>query len=370
MNICHIAKIRTPALACMFVFVAMVVARPWTLRADEEHQAHSGPANRAEVLVFNPGLEQAIQALAKSFCIELRDNYSTEPLTGRAADKLRHYFDPEYLKKHDLEVGDLPILTTPFRRLDDIRVSDDLQTVFCVVDNDSGRKEVILVRVVIEHRDDRYSYAYIRPANPPDPDTGFFAPWVLKVEISDKPARGALPVPGASRVRTDGDHSRIQREPKVKAKPQTNDALQGVGPRLYRIILPVADIERAATIYAELLGIEGERVSPGRHYFNCSGTILACYDSEADSDGPADPPRYQLSQYIYFSVSDLDTTYATAIRLGFTDREGGIKSMPWGERMFWTNDPFGNPVSFVAAGTEFLGPSDAKSSAEPLPNKE
>ena len=126
-------------------------------------------------------------------------------------------------------------------------------------------------------------------------------------------------------------------------------------PRLYRVIQPVTDVERAAAIYAEVHGIRGERVSPGRHYFNCGGTILACYDSRADGDGAADPPRYHPEQYLYISVADLEATHATAIRLGFQIQEEGIQSMPWGERMFWATDPFGNPVSFVAAGTEFFG---------------
>jgi len=29
--------------------------------------------------------------------------------------------------------------------------------------------------------------------------------------------------------------------------------------------------------------------------------------------------------------------------------------MPWGETMFYALDPFGNPISFVKAGTEFTG---------------
>ncbi len=38
-------------------------------------------------------------------------------------------------------------------------------------------------------------------------------------------------------------------------------------PRLYRVILPVSNIDEAAAFYCYLLGIPGERVSPGRHYF-------------------------------------------------------------------------------------------------------
>jgi uncharacterized glyoxalase superfamily protein PhnB len=133
--------------------------------------------------------------------------------------------------------------------------------------------------------------------------------------------------------------------------------------KLFRVILPVADIERAAIVYAKLLGSAGERVSPGRHYFDCGGTVLACYDSMADGDGPVEPCRYQPSQYLYFSVEDLDATHAAAVQLGFAIRGAGIQSMPWGERMFWSIDPFGNPVSFVASNSVFVG--SAKKPAHP-----
>ena len=33
----------------------------------------------------------------------------------------------------------------------------------------------------------------------------------------------------------------------------------------------------------------------------------------------------------------------------------GPAKMPWGETMFYALDPFGNPISFVQAGTEFTG---------------
>src|ERR1044071_9296561 len=40
-------------------------------------------------------------------------------------------------------------------------------------------------------------------------------------------------------------------------------------PHLFRVILPVSDIEAAASFYAHALGIPGDRVSGGRHYFPC-----------------------------------------------------------------------------------------------------
>jgi len=76
-------------------------------------------------------------------------------------------------------------------------------------------------------------------------------------------------------------------------------------PRLYRIILPVPDIEGASAFYGSVLGMPGQRVSPGRHYFDCGGTILACYDPVADGDGEKGRWRFHPSQYVYIAVSNL-----------------------------------------------------------------
>ena len=46
-------------------------------------------------------------------------------------------------------------------------------------------------------------------------------------------------------------------------------------PRLFRVILPVSDIDEAAAFYTVLLGMPGIRVWSNRHYFDCAGTILA-----------------------------------------------------------------------------------------------
>ena len=126
-------------------------------------------------------------------------------------------------------------------------------------------------------------------------------------------------------------------------------------PRLYRIILPVSDVEQAAAVYSQLLDQPGERVSPGRHYFNCDGTILACYDPAADGDESTIRPQYHPEQYVYIAVKDLGAVFDKAQELGFTIVDGGIQTMPWGETMFWCRDPFRNPVSFVDERQLFLG---------------
>jgi len=125
-------------------------------------------------------------------------------------------------------------------------------------------------------------------------------------------------------------------------------------PRLYRIILPVPDIERAAAFYGAVLGTPGRRVSPGRHYFGCGGTILACFDPVADGDGGQDGWQFHPLQYLYFAVPDLEAALA-GVRTAGGEIDAGIETMPWGERLFYARDPFGSRICFVDQRTLFAG---------------
>ena len=126
-------------------------------------------------------------------------------------------------------------------------------------------------------------------------------------------------------------------------------------PRLFRVILPVADIEAAAAFYGRMLGVPGRRVSQGRHYFDCGGTILACYEPLADGDPARVGPN---PQYLYFSAEDLDEAYRRARAAGCRDL-GEIEVQPWGERSFYARDPFENPICFVDSQTLFTGSRDS-----------
>ena len=95
-------------------------------------------------------------------------------------------------------------------------------------------------------------------------------------------------------------------------------------------------------------------MSPGRHYFDCGGTILALYDPVADGDGLGGGWSHHFNQYIYFAVSNLDELFGR-IRASGATIETEIDTMPWGERIFYARDPFGNPIAFVDEGTVFLG---------------
>ena len=94
---------------------------------------------------------------------------------------------------------------------------------------------------------------------------------------------------------------------------------------LYRVILPVTDIEHAARFYAALLGDPGKRISPGRHYFHCGGTILACFDPRADGDNFDASPN---PDHFYFAVPDLDRVFSIAKQQGCREIEPAIKTRP------------------------------------------
>ena len=128
-------------------------------------------------------------------------------------------------------------------------------------------------------------------------------------------------------------------------------------PGIYRLILQVSDLERAAGFYAKLLGTEGRSIRGARHYFDCGPVILALVD--VTTGGQTATP---IPDNIYFSVNDVDAVFERAKALGcLAERDvhgepaGEIKTRPWGERCFYVTDPFGNGLCFVDAKTLFTG---------------
>jgi predicted enzyme related to lactoylglutathione lyase len=124
--------------------------------------------------------------------------------------------------------------------------------------------------------------------------------------------------------------------------------------RLHRVIVPVNDIEKAATFYAQIFGHTGERMSAGRHFFDVGGPIVACYDSVAEGDDAGSAWKHHPNQYLYFAVFDLYGTKATFEDAGGTVTKD-IEQMPWGEMLFHGVDPFGNPICFVDETTLHVG---------------
>ena len=125
--------------------------------------------------------------------------------------------------------------------------------------------------------------------------------------------------------------------------------------KLYRIILPVTDIAKAVAFYSSILAQNGKRVSSGRHYFDLGGTILAIYDPISDGDKLNEKWLFHENQYIYISTDNLEDIHQKITNSDCMYVDEAIETMPWGERLFYANDPFGNPICFVDDRTVFLG---------------
>ncbi len=124
-------------------------------------------------------------------------------------------------------------------------------------------------------------------------------------------------------------------------------------PKIFRVTVEVADLEKAATFYAKLLGTDGKRHPGARHYFDCGGVILAVLDPSRGGLTPTPGPKS-----LYFAVADVDAVHARAEQLGALapykvhgESAGTVTERPWGERSFYVVDPWGNDLCFVADGT-------------------
>ncbi len=130
-------------------------------------------------------------------------------------------------------------------------------------------------------------------------------------------------------------------------------------PRLFRVIVPVADIERAVAFYSTLLGDVGVPTgAPNRHYFDCGGVILACVVPSLDGAAAFRPNP----DHIYLAVDDLEAALQRARDAGADGPDprdhaasASIETRPWGERSSYLRDPFGNLLCFVDARTTFTG---------------
>jgi uncharacterized glyoxalase superfamily protein PhnB len=122
--------------------------------------------------------------------------------------------------------------------------------------------------------------------------------------------------------------------------------------RLFRVIVPVSSINEAAVFYSGVLEEPGMRISPGRHYFDCGGTILACFDPRADGDA-WDAKRNP--DHVYFAVDDLEACQTRVSKQPNGSILRPIETQVWGERSFYCTDPFGNKLCFVDARTLFTG---------------
>ena len=124
-------------------------------------------------------------------------------------------------------------------------------------------------------------------------------------------------------------------------------------PGLFRLNIEVGDLATAQNFYQTLLGVAGRGQAGNRFYINAGPVTLQVV-------GVAAP--HTAAKALYFTTATLDEVHARAASLNALSREvvhgvegGGISVKPWGERSFYANDPWGNPLCFVETGTEYAG---------------
>jgi predicted enzyme related to lactoylglutathione lyase len=127
-------------------------------------------------------------------------------------------------------------------------------------------------------------------------------------------------------------------------------------PQFFRLNIEVGDLEAAISFYTSLLGIQESKQAGSRCYFKCGPVTLQVLDVSSVREA------HPAAKALYFTVSDLDAAYQRADTLNCVSREnvhdapaGGIVVRPWGERSFYMEDPWKNPLCFVEEGTVYAG---------------
>ena len=127
-------------------------------------------------------------------------------------------------------------------------------------------------------------------------------------------------------------------------------------PSLFRINVEVGNLDEAAVFYEKLLGLVGRKQAGSRCYFTCGPVTLQVVDvSSVRTPHPA-------AKALYFVVNDLDAIFERAKSLGCLSHEevhgapvGKISVQAWGERSFYAEDRWHNPLCFVEEGTIYPG---------------
>lgn len=110
---------------------------------------------------------------------------------------------------------------------------------------------------------------------------------------------------------------------------------------IYMTAIRVRQLESAVAFYDVLLGRHGVRASPGRHYYDLGGVVLALREPQDEGCELLPNP-----DWIYISTDDLEAARANAAsaRANVTEE---IETQPWGARSFYLRDPDGNGICFT-----------------------
>ena len=124
-------------------------------------------------------------------------------------------------------------------------------------------------------------------------------------------------------------------------------------PQFFRMNLEVGDLAAAQTFYETLLNTQGRGQAGQRFYINAGPIAFQVV---------ASPQPHTAAKALYFTTADLDAVHARATQLNCLSSEmvhglkgGDVSVKPWGERSFYAQDPWGNPLCFVETGTVYAG---------------
>jgi predicted enzyme related to lactoylglutathione lyase len=153
--------------------------------------------------------------------------------------------------------------------------------------------------------------------------------------------------------KTVNEQTKEDRAMSAKSKSATQS---GDVPQFFRLNVEVGILDAAVAFYTTLLNVQGRRQAGSRCYFECGPVTLSVID--VSSVGAP----HTAAKALYFTVKDLDAAFERAKTLGCLSREnvhdapgGGIVVRPWGERSFYAEDPWHNPLCFVEEGTVYRG---------------
>ena len=147
-----------------------------------------------------------------------------------------------------------------------------------------------------------------------------------------------------------------KRKPTKKTTRKPATKTRADVPQMFRLNVEVGDLGAAATFYGTLFAQEGRLQAGSRVYVAAGPVTLQVVDvSRGGRPHPA-------AKALYFTVADLDAIHARAKGLGCLSKEdvhgalgGDVVVRPWGERSFYAEDPWGNPLCFVEEGTVYAG---------------
>jgi catechol 2,3-dioxygenase-like lactoylglutathione lyase family enzyme len=144
--------------------------------------------------------------------------------------------------------------------------------------------------------------------------------------------------------------------PKRNRAPTARKGARDDAPRFFRLTVEVGNLDAAVDFYGKLLGMQGRKQPGSRCYFQSGPVTLSVLDvSSVREPHPA-------AKALYFTVRNLEAAFERGKALGCLFREdvhdapgGGIVVRPWGERSFYAEDPWKNPLCFVEEGTVYTG---------------